>query len=208
MKVCQFNVILGNNSFVPNDNFNEYIVIDDSQIGDYKAILNRLVELYNNKANEGVYVNGKIIFLIFDERYRNIANKIIELTGVNGEVKYVYKQNNAIDDSFSVNKVEEHGNDNQEIVDNNKEDSNNQQSSIEKKRKYAYRPDTQVFRKEDFYTGDGGTSRSNSSLSNKNVKVKSLKPNKRSGIVSLPVLIFIISFLLLVASFVLLFILD
>ncbi len=208
MKVCQFNVILGNNSFVPNDNFNEYIVIDDSQIGDYKAILNRLVELYNNKANEGVYVNGKIIFLIFDERYRNIANKIIELTGVNGEVKYVYKQNNAIDDSFSVNRVEEHSNDNQEIVDNDKEDSNIQQSSIEKKRKYAYRPDTQVFRKEDFYTGDGGTSRSNSSLSNKNVKVKSLKPNKRSGIVSLPVLIFIISFLLLVASFVLLFILD
>lgn len=84
-------------------------------------------------------------------------------------------------------------------------------------KKYSYRPDTMVFYKKDLNpNGEGGTplTKGGPSLTNgkKSVsvgKVKTLKKtNKRAAFVSMPVLIFVISLLLLIASFVMLFVLD
>ena len=62
-----------------------------------------------------------------------------------------------------------------------------------------------IFYKDDFYSSDGGNA---PSKVDSNVKALKKTPKNRAGIVSLPVLIFIISTLLLIASFVMLFILD
>ena len=214
MKKCQFYIILGNVNYVSNDSSRVCINLKDTDLSNYTAIKNNLFSLYNSKAKEGFEVNGEIIFLIFDERYRNIAEKIMNQIGLNGRVMVISRENNAINDKFPAKEVVK---DNVNVIANNGIEQNNEKkivnernlSSVEKP-KYSYRPDTQVFHPSDFYDNDGGNSKSNggNSISNSNVKIKSLKPSKRAGVVSLPILIFIFSTLLLIASFVLLFVLD
>ena len=180
---CQFYVILGNSSYKPDNSNDVYINISDNELVNYKELVKKLTDLYNQKYQENIHVNNRIIFKIFDERYRNAVLKVMDITGIVGDIEYNQKENN------SVNEVSNY-------------------SYEEKKPNNPVRPDTMVFHGD--FVSDGGTPKSYSGngISKSKSNVKSLKKSKRAGIVSLPVLIFILSTLLLVASFVLLFILD
>ena len=213
MNKCQFYIVLGNANYMSKDNSRVCINIKDNELTNYSEIRNNLINLYSEKAKEGFNVNNEIIFLITDERYRNIALKIMNQIGLNGRVLVINRENNAINNTFKPNNEvisPKEKNTNETITNKMPEQPINEESKPVEKPKFSYRPDTQIFHKEELYGSDGGTPKTNSGMTNNKANVLSLKPkkNKRAAFVSLPVLIFIFSTLLLIASFVLLFILD
>ena len=90
MKKCQFFIILGSNKYSSKDVYKVCINISDNELTNYDAIRNKILTLYNEKVGDGIEVSDMIIFLLSDDRYRDVASNIMKHVGItNGRILVV-----------------------------------------------------------------------------------------------------------------------
>ena len=88
--ICQFYVVVGDNSFIaPVDN---NVYINATNVDDYKLIQDKIFKLYKEKAKLGVVVGGEIIFLVGGISDSEKANDIMSKLRLNGKVQIIKKE--------------------------------------------------------------------------------------------------------------------
>lgn len=235
MDICQFYVILGDQKLVPKDDFNVYI--NATSVEDIRLIWKAIEVSYQKKSKEGKKVGREIIFLISDVLYEARAKEIIDKLHINGkiqlfsneEVKKEEVGSEVVDTLESEvkprvdvqsninNRVGESGISNSTLNESIDTHTTLENSTMLEKKEvspYTYRPSNVYHGDQDVPVTGGGNARVGGSFGQggaiykSNSSVKTLTKRKSSAFVSLPVIIFIISALLLIVSFVLLFVLG
>lgn len=228
---CQFYIILGDKDFKGKNDNNVYINVTDET--DVAKIKNDITYIWQEKKKENpnIEISNQIIFMIPSPEYDLKCNKLMkELVNEGwGKIEYIPKKEE-IQKPINI----EDKKDNTFIDSTNSKDNDKINYSTERKEeileknntestnnfKYSYKPDT-------VYHGDIESPKStknnnikmenkdaitymgyNPNLINSNVKSLVKRPNKNNAFISLPVIIFILSAMLLVASTIILFALD
>ncbi len=225
--VCQFYIVLGEHDRVfKSDIKNRYFYVAKSTL-DPSLILRGLSSAYDKikMSPQRIVVAKNLICLIPNRDYLLEAGELMKKLDPHGKIQIVPSIKKEVVVPKTVAPAE-----NTNLSDNvamavpeikeTKEINTNESDSIKEKPKYSYQPGNNVYHG-DFDTSGSGSSRSNGDGDNsldaatymwgktdnkKFVKVK--KPNKSSAFINFPVIVFIISFILLVASVILLFVLK
>ena len=229
-KKFQFYVFVGYNNYVSQNPYKACICLRNDELTNYERIRKRLVDLYGEKAKyaekvkevEGIDIgfSDKIIFVIADEKYRSITEEIMSKVGINKENGVIFLaprktnvntvSNNSSDNNVNVVKPINNGDVgvvnnslNNTVDDNRKDVVDRDPTMVFSRNGMVVSRNGEPFEGND--TNTGGSPRSYDGSVKVEGKVKTLK---KAAFVSLPVLIFIISTILLIASFVLLFVMD
>lgn len=228
---CQFYIILGDKDFKGKNDNNVYInVTDETNVAKIKNDITYIWQ-EKKKENPNIEFSDQIIFMIPSPEYDLKCNKLMKelVRDGRGKIEYIPKKeeiqrpinvedkknNTSIDSTNSKDndKINYSTERKEEILEKNNTESTNNF-------KYSYKPDT-------VYHGDIESPKStknnnikmenkdaitymgyNPNLINSNVKSLVKRPNKNNAFISLPVIIFILSAMLLVASTIILFALD
>lgn len=227
---CQFYIVLGNREFrAPNDG---NVYINATGVLDNDLIKLAIYRAYSKKNNENIKVGSEIIFLIPSMEFQTRCQEIVLGLDIKRSkiqilpLKRVEVQSQA--SVIEVNNIEQNSksnnNDIVQTIDNNVSlekvenlnvvSNSNLEQSVKSKNSYVYNPQNNF---QSDFEGNGsivlGGMVSEGPVQTQtqgNVKklVKSQSTHKSAAFVSLPVIIFVLSAMLLIASLVLLYVLD
>lgn len=234
-EVCQFYIVLGDKEFRPPSDGNVYI--NATGVLDNRLIYDSIMRAYAKKSGENIAVANEIVFLVANENFKARCQEIISELRIRGSIqilpaKKVERESQSIDLSKPKLVSEDNpkvveGNDDKKIVNivDYKQDKelSHQTSTVstvvgestqKKSVDYSYKPDNASDDKviyADFGSDIERTERNDIARTNSKpyTRVKKLDTRSKSAaFVSLPVIIFILSALLLIVSAVLLFIVE
>lgn len=217
--VCQFYIVLGDKEFRPFNDGNVYI--NATGVLDNRLIYDSVIRAYNKKNSENAIVASEIVFLVPDMSFQARCQEIISELRIRGRIQILPSK----EEEFNPHKVEQNRN-NLANPEKTNQDDLNKPDTAKVVGIVDYRTKEEIHSQNIASSSVGSVgvepkdgaaysynpiNNNNSNkinLNNTSVKTLTKKPNKSAAFVSFPVVIFILSALLLIASAVLLFIVD
>ena len=235
-KLCQFYIILGSSDFKGKNDGNVYI--NATGANDVNLIKKAVYNAFHKKRDERVPIANHIIFLIPSDAYKEQSIKIMDELNLAGRIEYLPQESKVVEPVITEEKeiadskeeavsVEENvvkdkvEKDEVPLVEKEVMDEKLHEGDTLVKREESLKDNVyhgeidnslikRDVRKDEMMDKDSATYMGyNPTLINNNVKKMVRTPEKKSGaFITLPVIIFILSFILLVVSIIILFVLD